>query len=96
MAKLKTFEDTECEILDVLIKNEDSNRTYVGMVLRNDINEATFEATVMGDESARLEYVLNKHNYIGKLATVKFYERSGVKKVPYHGNVVSVREDADL
>ncbi len=96
MAKIKVFEDTECEVLDIILKNEDSTRTYISFILKNDINDSTFEATPMGDEGVRQAYLNDKDYYIGKLATVKFYERSGVKEVPFHGNVVSIRPEFDL
>lgn len=97
MAKLKKFQDTECKVLDIYLKNEDSVRTYIQFILKNDINDSTFEATPMGDEDQRQEYLNNKDKYIGEYATVKFYERSGVQKLPYHGNVVSIRnQTADM
>ncbi len=97
MAKLKNFDETECEILGIYLTGEDNVRSYINFVLRNDINDGEFEATPLGDEAQRQEYLNNQDTYIGQLATVKFYERSGVKKVPFHGNVVSVRDvDADV
>lgn len=96
MVKLKKFQDTECVVLDIYMVQQDSNRSYINFKLRNDINDAVFEATPMGDEEQRMEYLHNTHYYIGKLATVKFYERSGINKVPFHGNVVSIRDEADI
>jgi len=37
------------------------------------------------------EYLRNKDKYVGKLATVKYYERSGVDCVPFHANVITIR-----
>lgn len=96
MMKWKTKKNTECQILDIKLKEDTGNRTYICFVLKNDINDAEFESVPYGNESQRQEYLQNKHLYIGKLATVEFYERSGVKEVPFHSNVVTIRNEADF
>ena len=87
--KLKKFLDAEFEIIDVIPKPKEPDTAL--FVLRNDINDATFECNPMGTYDERKEYLENKELYIGQMATVKFYERSGVKHVPFHANVVTIR-----
>ena len=96
MLKFKTKKNTECKIIDIILKEDTGNRTYICFVLQNDINDHTFESVPYGDESERQEYLINKDKYIGRYATVEFYERSGVKDVPFHSNVVTIRDEADF
>lgn len=93
MLKAKKFKTSEFIVEDVILVNQDSRRTYIEFVLRNDTTDALFNCTPKGDESDRQEYLNNKHKYIGKTATVKYAERT-VNDLPFHGNVVDVaRED---
>lgn len=99
MIKFKKWKHTECKILDVVLKKveekENSDRTHIVFILKNDLNDGTFESVPLGDEAQRLEYLNNKHMYIGKLATIRFYERT-VNDLPYHSNVELVgREDIE-
>lgn len=101
MRKLKAFkglepQDKEFLIVDVVQKNQSiiagTTRTYIAVVCKNDINDETFDVTPEGNEEERLEYLNNKDKYIGKYATVKYYERSGVANVPFHANLITVRD----
>ena len=93
MMKAKRIITSEFVIEDIVLVNQDSRRTYINFVLRNDVNNLTFESTPEGTEEDRLDYLENKESYIGKSATVKYYERT-VNKLPFHSNVVDVaRED---
>lgn len=89
MMKIKKFYDAEFKIIDIIPKPKEPQTAL--FVCANDINDNTFECNPMGTFNQRKEYLDNKENYIGEMATVKFYERSGVKKVPFHANVISVR-----
>ena len=88
--KLKFSEDTECNIIDVIPKPLEPETAI--FVLRNDINSETFECNPVGSYELRKRYLDDKVNLIGKFATVKFFERSGVKNVPFHANVIVIRD----
>lgn len=96
MMKWKKKKNTECKIIDIKLKEQIGERSYITFVLKNDINDEIFESVPYGNESERQEYLTNKSSYIGKYATIEFYERSGVKKVPFHSNVVTIRSEADF
>jgi ATP-dependent DNA ligase len=88
--KSKHFMDAEFEIIDVRsFKKEPDTGMFV---LKNNINDEIFECVSMASYEQRKNYLANKEIYIGKMATVKFYERSGVKQVPFHANVVTIRD----
>lgn len=90
MVKLKFFEDQEFIIIDVIPKNK---RPDLGMfVCKNDINDSVFTVNPMGTEEQQRAYLSNKDEYINRMVTVKFYERSGVKKVPFHANALAFRD----
>lgn len=92
--KVKVFMDAEFKVIDVIPKPKEPDTAL--FVLRNDINDDIFECNPMGSRKERGEYLTNKTKYIGQMATVKFYERSGVKKVPFHANVVTIRPKHDI
>lgn len=90
MLKYKRVDDAKFKIVDVV--PEGVRTTLCKFVLRNDINDELFEATGNFDHS-RQEYILkHKEDYIGKLATCEFRERSGVKNVPFHCKLIDIQK----
>lgn len=95
--KYKKWEDAEFEVIDIISKEREPDMPL--FVLKNDINDYTFTSNPASSDSdnplkkaeAR-EILKNKDKYIGKMVTVRFYERSGVKQVPFHQNVLIVRD----
>lgn len=94
--KLKRFQDSEFEILDIIEYGTRGQKVGFGckFICRNDIDGGTFESIPLGDYDKRIEYIDNKEKYIGKLAKVKFYERT-INSLPFHGNVLEIREIGD-
>uniref|UniRef100_A0AAU8MJ24 DNA ligase n=1 Tax=Geladintestivirus 4 TaxID=3233136 RepID=A0AAU8MJ24_9CAUD len=89
MLKYKRVDDAKFKIVDIIPEGIRTN--LCKFVLRNDINDETFEATGNFDHS-RQEYILkHKEDYIGKLATCEYRERSGVKSVPFHCKLVDIK-----
>lgn len=90
MLKYKRVDDAKFKIVDVV--PEGIRTTLCKFVLRNDINDELFEATGNFDHS-RQEYILkHKEDFIGKLATCEFRERSGVKNVPFHCKLIDIQK----
>lgn len=90
MLKYKRIDDAKFKIVDVV--PEGVRVTLCKFVLRNDINDELFEATGNFDHS-RQEYILkHKEDFIGKLATCEFRERSGVKNVPFHCKLIDIQK----
>ena len=94
MLKLKQWYYTKCIILDVINKGvttiEGRDRTYVSLLLRNDLGNGTFECTPEGDEQFRINLLKNSDQYIGKYAEVKFRERSETGNFPFQANVTKI------
>lgn len=90
MVKVKFYQDSEFKIIDVIPKPNDPTNCL--FVMENDINDETFTCNPMASFTEQESYLANKDNYIGRFATVKYYERSGVKEVPFHANVVTILE----
>lgn len=90
LLKIKKREQAEFVILDVVPMEKAPDQ---GMfLLRNDLSHETFLSVPIGSREVRAEYLTNKDFYIGKLATVEFYERSAPpKEIPLHSNVMVVR-----
>ena len=90
MLKYKRVDDAKFKIVDVV--PEGVRTTLCKFVLRNDINDELFEATGNFDHS-RQEYILkNKEDFIGKLATCEYRERSGKKDVPFHCKLIDIQK----
>lgn len=90
MLKYKRVDDAKFKIIDVV--PEGVRTTLCKFVLRNDINDELFEATGNFDHS-RQEYILkHKEDFIGKLATCEYRERSGVKNVPFHCKLIDIQK----
>lgn len=90
MLKYKRVDDAKFKIVDVV--PEGVRTTLCKFVLRNDINNELFEATGNFDHS-RQEYILkHKEDFIGKLATCEYRERSGVKNVPFHCKLIDIQK----
>jgi hypothetical protein len=87
--KCKKYLDSEFLIIDLIPKPTDDSLPL--FILKNDINDETFECNPTGDWTTQREWMEDRLNLIGKWATVKYMERSGVKKVPFHANVITIR-----
>lgn len=88
--KCKTFMDSEFLITGVISKPSDP--TLPLFILKNDINNETFECNPSGDWEYQRDLMQNSHELLGMYATVRYRERSGVKKVPFHANVITIRK----
>lgn len=61
-------------------------------VLRNDINDETFEATLNAPQKVQEQILIHKDKYIDNyLALVEYRERSGVKQCPFHAKIISLK-----
>lgn len=89
LLKSKNFEDDEFEIIDVT--EGDGNRA--GMMGRIHLvcEAGTFEANSRGNREHFRDLLMNKENYIGKKATVRFANYTPDGK-PRHGCVVAIRD----
>lgn len=92
MLKFKKKEDGFFTIVDIV--PEGIKRSNLGkFVLKNDINEETFECTYNAPHSVQEEILINKEKYIGKNVLVEFRERAGVKQVPFHAKGIKINEN---
>lgn len=89
MLKFKKKEDGLFIILNIV--PEGRKRVNLGkFVLKNDINDETFECTYNAPHSVQEEILINKEKYIGKNVLVEFRERAGVKQVPFHAKGIKI------
>lgn len=91
MLKFKKKLDGLFTILDII--PEGRKRVNLGkFVLKNDINDETFECTYNAPHSVQEEILINKEKYIGKNVLVEFRERAGIKQVPFHAKAIKINE----
>lgn len=92
MLKFKKKEDGLFTILDIV--PEGRKRANLGkFILKNDINDATFECTYNAPHAVQEEILTNKSKYIGKTVLVEYRERSGVTQVPFHAKGIKINEN---
>lgn len=91
MLKFKKKLDGLFTIIDIV--PEGRKRANLGkFVLKNDINEETFECTYNAPHSVQEEILINREKYIGKNVLVEYRERAGVKQVPFHAKAIKINE----
>lgn len=83
MIKYKKSTDGVFTIIDIY--PEGIKRNHIPLfLLKNDINDATFEVHVGGSQDYQASILVNKRLYIGKKMYVEYGERSGINSVPFH------------
>jgi ATP-dependent DNA ligase len=90
LQKYKDFVDGEFKIVNVIPSGGGSAAKVGKFVCVTDDGEE-FESTAMGTVKEREEFLTNKAKYIGKYAKVKYREMSGKNNVPFHSNVLEIR-----
>lgn len=89
MLKFKKKLDGLFTIIDIV--PEGRKRANLGkFILKNDINDATFECTYNAPHAVQEEILANKSKYIGKTVLVEYRERSGITQVPFHAKGIRI------
>jgi DNA ligase-1 len=83
LLKYKKFQDIEAEVIDILPGRGKRANTVGKWVLRME-NGKEFEASPTGKDEENSKIYLDKSNFIGKIATIKFqdYTPAGVPRFP--------------
>jgi DNA ligase-1 len=91
LLKRKEFQDKEYTILDV-IEGEGNKAGMAGaMVFKNEAG-ISFNSNIKGNREYLKEILLNKKEYIGKQATVKYFNLTPDNNIPRFPYVVGVRD----
>lgn len=92
MLKFKKKFDGKFRIIDIV--PEGTKRSHLGkLILMNDINNRLFYCSYNATHDKQEEILINKCNYIGKLALVEYRERSGVTEIPFHARVIKILDN---
>ena len=85
LLKRKDFTDAEYLVID--INEGDGNRTGTAknLVCKDETTGKIFNSNIKGTHEYLAEILVNKENYIGKQATIKFFELTpdGIPRFPY-------------
>jgi ATP-dependent DNA ligase len=95
LQKYKDFFDAEYKIIDIIPSGGGIAETVGKFICIDEKTGETFESTATGDFEERQDFLTNKHKYIGKYAKVKYREMSGKNGVPFHSNVLEIRDTKD-
>ena len=90
MYKFKRVMDGIFKIIDIIPEGK-KRSNLCKFILRNDINDATFECTLNAPQAEQERILVSKNSYIGNyLAYIEYRERSGVRQVPFHAKIVKL------
>jgi DNA ligase 1 len=90
LLKRKEFQDSEYTILDV-IEGEGNKTGMAGaMLFKNELG-IEFNSNIKGDRDYLKEIWANKNDYIGKEATVKYFNLTPDNKLPRFPYVIAIR-----
>ena len=91
LLKRKEFQDQEYKILEI-VEGEGNKAGIAGaMIFENELG-ITFNSNIKGTREYLREMWLNKDAYIGKLATVKYFNLTPDNKIPRFPYVVGIRD----
>jgi DNA ligase-1 len=84
LLKNKTFQDAEFEILDI-VEGVGNKSGMAGFMVVKNVDGSTFKSNIKGDRDYCRMLLETKENFIGKLATIKFFNLTpdGVPRFPY-------------
>lgn len=91
MLKFKKKQDGLFTIIDII--PEGIKRSHLPkFILRNDINDNTFECTINKPQNEQEQILVEKDKYLkgNYLAFVEYRERSGITQVPFHAKVIKL------
>jgi len=85
LLKRKEFQDAEYKVIDIHEGNGNRQGTAKHLVLIDRRSHQTFHSNIKGNFEYLAEILNNKDEYIGKLATIKFFEKTpdGIPRFPY-------------
>jgi DNA ligase-1 len=91
LLKRKEFQDQEYTILDI-IPGEGNKDGFAGaMLFKNELG-IEFTSNIKGDRAYLKELLENRNEYIGKEATVKYFNLTPENKLPRFPYVIKIRE----
>jgi DNA ligase-1 len=84
LLKMKTFQDAEFEILDIVEGTGNRTGTAGYIETKNEAGKS-FRSNIKGDFTYLADLLANKQDFIGKKATIKFFEYTpdGIPRFPY-------------
>ena len=85
LLKRKEFKDAEYKVIDIHEGNGNRLGTAKNLVLIDDKTKREFSSNIKGNFEYLAEIFNNKEQYIGKLATIKFFEYTpdGIPRFPF-------------
>lgn len=89
MIKYKRATDGKFTIIDIYPEGI-ARKDIPILLLKNDINECTFETHLNGTQEYQSSVLKDKYKYIGKSVFLEYGERSGVNQVPFHIKGVTI------
>lgn len=92
LLKRKEFEDAEYKILDIIEGDGNKNGMAGAMVFENHLGHR-FNSNIKGDRAYLLELLVNKDQYIGQMATVRYFNLTPEKLIPRFPYVYGISPD---
>lgn len=87
MVKFKVIYESRHKVVDIIpegIQRPDLPK----FVLLNDLNDVTFNGSIIGSHSSQKQYLIDKDKYIGKVVEIEYRERSKDNEIPIHARII--------
>jgi DNA ligase-1 len=95
LLKRKEFQDEEYKILDIIEGDGNKSSMAGAMVFKNELG-ISFNSNIKGNREFLKELWSNKQQFIGRLATVKFFNKTPGNQLPRFPYVIKIRESFDV
>ena len=89
LLKRKEFQDSEYKIIDI-VEGEGNRSGMAGYMVFRNHKDILFHSNIKGDREYLKELLKNKKKYIGKMATIKYFNLTpgeGIPRFPYVINI---------
>lgn len=94
LLKRKEFQDREYTILDIIPGEGNKNGFAGAMLFKNELG-IEFTSNIKGDRAYLKELLENKNEYLGKEATVKYFNLTPENKLPRFPYVIKIRHEIE-
>jgi DNA ligase-1 len=91
LLKRKEFQDSEYKILDI-VEGTGNRSGMAGHMIFKNHKDIMFHSNIKGTREYLKELLINKQNYIGKMATIKYFNLTPGDEIPRFPYVIGIRD----
>jgi DNA ligase-1 len=93
LLKRKEFQDGEYKIIDI-VEGEGNRSGMAGYMVFRNHKDILFHSNIKGDREYLKELLKNKNKYIGKMATIKYFNLTPGEEIPRFPFVINIDRES--